>query len=241
MLKTQLCSVRPYSKAIMSATFSPIITQGACVFPAAVRQGIGMKSEYDSNHVAIIFYSCKMDSKKQKQKIIRIRPTVTQPNLPNLPGENQNKPNQNIVTHHPETNRHTTWKWMVWNTLLVFPLGQKAPFSGAFAVSFRECIHLLSSHHPYPFLPIFPHSSWALPTHLTSATHIRSPETASGITLPSATRSPWSPKTLHLASTTWGIGEDSKHIDSPRSVVSSYRKNLENPKQKSGDSIRDFS
>ena len=44
MLKTQLCSVRPYSKAIMSATFSPIITQGACVFPAAVRRGFGMKS-----------------------------------------------------------------------------------------------------------------------------------------------------------------------------------------------------
>ena len=97
-----------------------------------------------------------------------------------------------------------------------FPFLAKFLFSGAFAVSFRECIHLLSSHHPYPFLPIFPtlhgpyynRPTFRFPSHLTSATPYRSPETASGITLPSATRSPWSPKTWHLGSTTWGMGTE---------------------------------
>ena len=98
------------------------------------------------------------------------------------------------------------------------------PF-GAISAYFQVRLLLVSGsvytyYHPTIHVPSYkfsPTLHGPYPTHLTSATHIRSPETASGITLPSATRSPWSPKTLHLASTTWGIGEDSKHIDSPRS------------------------
>ena len=135
-------------------------TRGLCISCSCEPRHEDMKSEYDSNRIITCCNYIlqlqnglkKTKTENHKNQTYWVDPTqLAQPTR-----RNQNKPNQNIVTHHPETNRHSTWKWTGWNTLLVFPLGQKAPFSGAFAVSFRECIHLLSSHHPYPFLPIFP-------------------------------------------------------------------------------------